>query len=106
MINKKIFLSFFIFLFLMILTSVVKNKTRLIEKNIIKHEKKIANLKNDLLESQLDYYYLTSPNYISNKIKENSDQVYIPMDYSKIYMSLADFLKEQNKTTKNYLNEN
>ena len=105
MLSKKIFLSFFIFSFLMIVTSIVKNKTRLIEKKIISYEKKIANLNINLSETQLDYYYLTSPNYISEKIYENSNQIYLPMDYSRIYLSLESFLKEQKKTTKYHLDE-
>ena len=105
MFSKKIFLFFFIFSFLMIVTSIVKNKTRLIEKNIITYEKKISNLKNNLSETQLDYYYLTSPNYISEKIQEKSNQLYLPMEYSKIYLSLEDFLDAKKKTTKHHLNE-
>ena len=34
----------------------------------ISYEKKISNLKNKLYESQLDFYYLTSPKILQKKI--------------------------------------
>ena len=97
MFNKKIFLSLSIFLLLMIFTSIIKTQTRIIEKNIFFAEKQIANLETNFYEAQLDYYYLTSPEYISNKILEYSNQEYSSIEYSKIYFSLKQFLEEQKK---------
>ena len=42
MFNLKIFIPTIIFLFLLIITSFVKNQTRIIEKNLYKLNKKIA----------------------------------------------------------------
>ena len=97
MLSKKFLLSIFIFSFFMILTSIIKNKTRIIEKNIFDHQKKIAFLKNELYESQLDYYYLSSPESLSKKILEYSNRDYASIKFSRIYFSLNQFLDEQKK---------
>ena len=100
MINKKILLSLIIFSILMIFTSVIKTQTRIIEKNISTLEKKIAILKTDVYESQLDYFYLSSPEYISEKIKRYGNQEYTTIDFSRIYFGIDQFLNERAKTTK------
>tara|TARA_B110000914_G_C15379210_1_gene406899 strand:- start:444 stop:779 length:336 start_codon:yes stop_codon:yes gene_type:complete len=105
MFNSKLFISLSVFSIFMIFTSVIKTTTRIIEKKIIKHERKNANLENNLYESYLDYIYLSSPESISNKIKEFKDQDYVNIEYSQIYFSLEHFINEQNKTTKSYINE-
>ena len=105
MLNKKIFISLIVFSILMTLTSIIKTKTRIIEKNILIYEKKIANLKNNLYEAELDYYYLSSPTIISRNIIEHSNDEYFTVDYSRIYFSLDQFLNEQKKTTKSFINE-
>ena len=88
MFNKKILISLTVFSVLMILTSIIKTQTRLIEKNISYYEKKISNLENNLYETQLDYFYLSSPDYISKKILEYSNEEYSSIKYSEIYFSL------------------
>ena len=105
MVKKKLVISLVIFSILMVLTSIIKTQTRLIEKNIFNYEKKIANLNNNIHESQVDFYYLTSPDYITKKIQNYSDQEYQSINYSKIYFSLNQFIEEQKKTTKSYKNE-
>jgi len=105
MLNKKLFFSLIIFSILMTFTSMIKNKTRIIEKNILMYEKKIAILENNLYEVELDYHYLSSPKIISKNIIEFSDEEYSSVDYSKIYFSLEQFLKEKQKTTQSFVNE-
>jgi len=105
MFNKKLFISLIIFSVLMIFTSIIKTQTRIIEKNIFTYKKKINNLTNDLYELELDYYYLSSPQAISKKIIEFSNEEYSSIKYSKIYFSIEQFLKEKNKTTKFNSNE-
>ena len=102
MTKKKLFISIAIFSFLMILTSIIKTQTRIMEKNISSYEKKISNLRNNLYESQLDFYYLSSPSSISEKINNYSNDDYETIEYSNIYFSLDQFLIEKKKTTKNY----
>ena len=48
-----------IFSTLLFLTSVIKNETKLLEKDIEKYEIAIADKEKDLFESQLDFYYIS-----------------------------------------------
>ena len=79
----------------MVLTSFVKNQTREIEKKINSKNKTINIIEKDLNESQLDYYYLTSPFILEDKIKTFLDIKYSPMDHSKIFFGISDFLNIQ-----------
>jgi|TARA_B110000211_G_scaffold196111_1_gene225025 hypothetical protein len=103
--NKKLFVSLSIFTVLMIITSVLKNETRLIEKNIKYYETNIADLKNNLYESQLDFFYLSSPRNIIKKISNHSEIDYETMLYSRIYLSLDQFLIEKEKTAQSLSHE-
>lgn len=100
MVNYKFLISITIFLMMLFLTSIVKNKTRVIEKNIEQYNNKISKIERNLYESQLDFYYLTSPNLLKKKLEFLSDEKYIHMEFSKIYLSLDTFLKNQKKLTK------
>ena len=96
MFKIKILLSIIIFSFLLFGTSIIKNKTREIEKKIINLNNK-NNLKiKDLFESQVDFSYLTSPSMIETFISQTDDQ-YIPMQFSKIFLNMKDFLDLENK---------
>ena len=64
----RLFISLGIFSFLISITSVIKNQTRIIEKDISKTNKRIAILEKDLNETQLDFFYLSSPESLSNKL--------------------------------------
>ena len=91
--------SIFIFSILLVITSAIKNKTRIIEKNIYKIDRKIAAIEKDLHETQLDYFYVSSPGYLSKKIKQLDFIEYMPMDFSRIYFSFRDFNDSQKKIT-------
>ena len=93
--KTKLLVSLLIFIFLMIFTSAIKNQTRIIEKKITKLEKQILILSSNFYESQLDFFYLSSPSYVSKKIGELSDKnTFKPMAYSKIYLSYEDYKRE------------
>ena len=66
--NTKLIISVVVFSLLLFCTSVIKNKTRIIEKNIESYEKQIFTLKKELFESQLDFNYLTSPKMLQKKL--------------------------------------
>ena len=100
MLNTKLIISILVFSFLLFFTSIIKNKTRVIEKNIIFYEKKISNLEKELFESQLDYYYLTSPNSLQEKISFLTSDQYIYMDFSQIYLNYENFILDQKKISK------
>ena len=95
----NLFISICIFSILLGITSAIKNQTRSIEKHINKFDRKIAIIEKDLYETELDYFYLSSPNYLSKKIKNLSIIEYIPMDFSRIYLNYKDFINSQKKIT-------
>ena len=51
----------------------------------------------DINESQLDYSYLTSPSIIEQKINDLGLHDYSPMEYSKIFLNISNFLNLENK---------
>ena len=93
----RLFISIGIFAILISITSAIKNQTRIIEKDIYKINKRIVILKKDLNETQLDFFYLSSPKNLSKNL-QNLDLVdYAPMDFSRIYLSYDDFINFKNK---------
>ena len=99
MFKLKIVISVIIFSFLLIGTSIIKNQTRELEKNIYKVNKKIFLKEKELYEAQLDFFYLTSPSSIEKKIKNFNYINYSPMKYSKIFENFSNFTLIQNKLT-------
>ncbi len=97
MLRIKILFSIIIFSFLLVFTSIIKNKTREIEKNIYNLNKLINQKEKDLNESQLDLSYLTSPAMIEKSLKNLEVENYLPMEFSKIFLSIFEFKSIQNK---------
>ena len=98
--NSKLIISISVFSFLLFCTSIIKNKTRVIEKKIINFEKTVSNLEKELFESQLDYHYLTSPKLLDEKISFLTSDQYQSMSFSKIYLDYNSFIEEQKKISK------
>ncbi len=71
----------------------------MIEKNIMSHEKKISNLKKELYESQLEFYYLSSPQNLEEKISFLTNDQYQYMSISKIYLNYNSFILNQKQIT-------
>ena len=69
MFKTKIIISVCIFSILLGITSIIKTQTRIVEKKIYKIDNRVALIKKDLHETQLDYFYLSSPNYYQLKFK-------------------------------------
>jgi hypothetical protein len=95
----SIYISFFIAI------PVIKNETRLIEKKTQIHKRQILFLQKNLLEANLEFQYLTSPEVLTNKVNENIDIKYKNLNASQIYLNFDDFISEQKKTTKVAINE-
>ena len=89
-------ISIIIFSSLLFGTSIIKNQSRELEKNIYNLSKKINLIEKDLNESQLDFSYLTSPS-ILEFLTSQTDKQYVPMKYSKIFLKMDDFLNLENK---------
>ena len=90
---------------MMFLTSVIKNQSRLMEKQIALLKENISLLKNNLHEAQLDFYYLSSPDSLSKKISMHGGEKYENMNYSNIFFGINHYLGDKKKITKTFKNE-
>ena len=97
MLRLKIIISTIVFLILLIITSIIKNQTRIIEKKLYKLNEKITLKEKDINESQLDFYFLTSPSEVEDKIIALGQNNYSPIKNSKIFLSLSNFTDMQKK---------
>ena len=97
MYRTKFIVTSIFFITLLIATSLIKNKTRIIEKKISFLNTKISLKKKDINESQLDYHYISSPAEIEKKIKNIGYENYEPILYSKIFFNFSDFMEIENK---------
>ena len=106
MFKLKFIISAVIFISFLIITSVIKNQSRILEKKIYNLSFQIKSKEKNLRETQLDFYYLTSPSEIEKRItKEKSDE-FKPIAHSKIFLSINDFtLFEKKLTNLNNTNE-
>jgi len=103
MFNSKLFFSLAVFTFLLVITSLVKNQSRIIEKeikglniNIIAKEKNIS-------EAEMEFSYLSSPNEIEKKINSIDLKKFWPIKHSNIFYDLQDF-KTLEKKLSNLIN--
>ncbi len=102
----KFFFSIFIFAFFILGTSIIKNETREIEKSIYILNKIVQIKEKDLNEAQLDYSYLSSPSKIEEKINHLDNNNYLPMELSKIFLSIKYFIDLNNKVVnQEYIHE-
>ena len=97
MFKINILISVLVFSLLLIFTSFIKNQTRITEKKIFNISKIINSKETDFNESQLDFFYLSSPSIIEKKIEHLDSGQYVPMEYSKIFLSISNFIELQNK---------
>ena len=97
MFKMKFIISISIFISFLIVTSTIKNKTRVIEKNISNLTTKILIKTKDINEAQLDFHYLTSPAEIEKKLIIIGSDNYQPIKYSNIFFDISDFTEIQNK---------
>jgi len=97
MFKLKFLFSILIFSLLLIGTSIIKNQSRELEKNIYTLSELINQYEKDLNESQLDFTYLTTPSMIEKKINFLDKIQYLPMEYSNIYLDVSELKNFQNK---------
>ena len=106
MFKKKYIICTTLFVAFLIITSFIKNKSRLLEKQITNLNIKIASKEKDINETQLDFYYLSSPVEIEKKLSIMNFKNYTTIEYSKIFLTLSDFTSNQIKfSTLDNLNE-
>jgi|TARA_X000001036_G_scaffold360023_1_gene342864 hypothetical protein len=100
MFKSKIFISTVIFLIFLIITSIIKNQTRIIEKKLHKLNELTSLKEKDINESQLDFHFLSSPAEIEKKIKILDQNNYLPIENSKIFLSLSNYINIQKNISK------
>ena len=99
MFKKKFIISTTVFVIFLLITSAIKNQTRVIEKNISSLNTKILAKKQNINEAQMDFYYLTSPAEIEKRLNVIGFDNYKPIKLSNIFFEISEFYKIQNKTT-------
>jgi len=97
MFKTKFIIVSSLFISFLLITSTIKNKTRVIEKNISNLSKIILFKTKDINEAQLDFHYLTSPAEIEKKLSIIGFDNYQPIKYSNIFLNISDFTQIQNK---------
>ena len=106
MFKSKYVICTILFITFLIVTSFVKNKSRLLEKQITNLNIEIKSKEKDVNETQLDFYYLSSPAKLEKKLSIIGFNNYQPISYSKIFFKVSDFTLNENKfSTLNYLDE-
>ena len=99
MFKTKFIISTIIFVTFLIVTSAVKNETRILEKKITNLTNDILIKKKDISETQLDFYYLSSPKEIEKKLNLIGFDNYQPISHSKIFLHVSDFSNLDRKTS-------
>ena len=94
MFKTKFIISTIIFVTFLIVTSAVKNETRILEKKITNLTNDILIKKKDISETQLDFYYLSSPKEIEKKLNLIGFDNYQPISHSKIFLDVSDIFDE------------
>ena len=97
MFKIKFIISVSLFFLFIVLTSVVKNETRELEKEIYIINNNVVSKERNLNETQLEFSYLTSPNIIEKKIDNLFVNKYISMDFSNIFLNFSSFENLKNK---------
>ena len=88
----------------LIFTSLIKNKTRLLEKELIYLDNEINSLSSNLSEASLDFQYLTTPKHISLLAKDFLDENFSYYNESQIKESFK--LKKNSTILKKSKNDN
>ena len=91
MFNQKLFFSIFIFTFFLIITSLVKNQSRIIEKQIKGLNSNIIAKEKNISEAEMEFSYLSSPNAIEKKFNSKNLEKFEPIKHSKIFYDFNDF---------------
>ena len=93
--NKKKIIIILTYVTFFIAIPIIKNESRLIEKKIQIHESTIFLLEKNLLEANLEFQYLTSPQILTKKVNENIDTEYNNLTKSQIYLTFEDYVSKK-----------
>ena len=99
MFDIRLIISISILTTFLIITSAIKNKTRVLEKEITSFSYAILSQKKIITEAQLEFFYLSSPSEIEKRLNLIGFDDYQPIAYSKIYFDLSNLIDMQKKTS-------
>ena len=99
MFKTKLIITITIFVIFLVVTSAIKNETRIIEKKISQLNAKIKIQRNNINEAQLDFHYLSSPANIEKKLNMTGFNEYQPIKFSNIFFDINDFIRVNNIIT-------
>ena len=91
MFNSKLFFSLTTFIFFLIITSLVKNQSRIMEKQIKVLNSNIVAKEKNISEAEMEFSYLSSPNKIEKKFKSGNLEKFEPIKHSNIFYDVQDF---------------
>ena len=100
MFKKYIVITICLFFILFLTTSTIKNKSRNLEKDILKLKKDIFYLEKNLDEAEIDFIYLSSPENLIKKIENLNKIKYVNYDHSEVFLSVQHFLNKKSKELK------
>ena len=84
----------------MVFTSLIKNKTRGLEKKINNVSEKVLFLKKELKDAQTEYVFLSSPDQLQKYLIIFNLKDYLAYDISRIFSSQEEFIRSKKKETK------
>ena len=91
MFNSKLFFPLAVFMFFLIIISLVKNQSRIMEKQIKGLNSNILAKEKNISEAELEFSYLSSPNEIEKKFNRKDLKKFEPINHSKIFYDIHDF---------------
>ena len=84
MFNSKLFFPLAVFMFFLIIISLVKNQSRIMEKQIKGLNSNILAKEKNISEAELEFSYLSSPNEIEKKFNRKDLKKFEPINHSNI----------------------
>tara|TARA_A100000164_G_C21810387_1_gene725189 strand:- start:54 stop:383 length:330 start_codon:yes stop_codon:yes gene_type:complete len=100
MFKKTIFFTIISFFFLTLITSIIKNNSRNLEKDILKLKKEISILEKNVSDAEIDFIYVSNPEKIINNLKTLGKENYKSYDNSRVFFSIQHFINEEFKQSK------
>jgi len=97
MFNSKLFFSLTVFTFFLIITSLVKNQSRIVEKKIKGLNVSIIAKEKNISEAEMEFSYLSSPHEIVKKFNDRDLEKFEPIKHSNIFYDIHDFYKIEKK---------
>ena len=91
MFNPKLFFSLAVLTFFLTITSLIKNQSRIMEKQIKGLNSNILAKEKNISEAEMEFSYLSSPNEIEKKFNSRDLKKFEPIKYSNIYHDIHDF---------------